>query len=83
MQSLPLHIFRQGRISCLCSACASKNFEGDAVKIVEVKSGYVSVVAKLKAFESLQCVMICEPNYLVAVGESGRLHLWVMNSAWR
>lgn len=53
------------------------------MKIVKVKLGYVSVVVKLKTLESLQCVLVCEPNHLVAVGESGRLHLWVMNPAWR
>ncbi|XP_024018311.1 uncharacterized protein LOC21409112 [Morus notabilis] len=73
---------RQGTIPCLCPACASGSFEEDAVKIVEVKLGYVSVVVKLKTLESLQCVLVCEPNHLVAVGESGRLHLWVMNPAW-
>lgn len=53
------------------------------MKIVKVKFGFVTVVAKLKTNEILQFALVCEPNYLVAVGESGRLHLWVMNSAWR
>lgn len=53
------------------------------MKIIEVKLGYVSVVVKLKTVESLQSVLVCEPNHLVAIGESGRLHLWVLNSAWR
>ncbi|XP_062111488.1 uncharacterized protein LOC133822987 isoform X2 [Humulus lupulus] len=73
---------RQGRIPCMCSACASSSFEGNAVKIVEVNLGYVSVVGKLTTAESLQHLLVCEPNHLVAVGESGRLHLWVMNSTW-
>lgn len=53
------------------------------MKIVEVKLGYVSVMARLKAVDSLECILVCKPNNLVAVGESGRLHLWVMNSMWR
>lgn len=53
------------------------------MKIVKVKVGYVSVVAKLRTVDRLNCLLVCEPNHLVAVGESGRLHLWVMNSAWR
>jgi predicted urease superfamily metal-dependent hydrolase len=53
------------------------------VKIVQVKFGYVSIVVKLKTVESLRCILVCEPNHLVAVGETGRLHLWVMNSVWR
>ncbi|RVX02616.1 hypothetical protein CK203_016550 [Vitis vinifera] len=28
------------------------------------------------------CSAFCEPNHLVAVEESGRLHVWVMNSTW-
>ncbi|XP_060958697.1 uncharacterized protein LOC115700532 isoform X3 [Cannabis sativa] len=73
---------RQGRIPCTCSVCASSSFEGNAVKIVEVNLGYVSVVGKLTTAESLQHLLVCEPNRLVAVGESGRLHLWVMNPTW-
>lgn len=67
----------------MCSACASGRFEENAVKIVKVNFGYVSVVSKLIASESLQCLLVCEPNHLVAVGESGRLYLWVMNLTWR
>ncbi|KAF3431610.1 hypothetical protein FNV43_RR26341 [Rhamnella rubrinervis] len=73
---------RLGRITCLCSECALDNSEENAVKIVKVKVGYVSVVAKLRSVDRLNCLLVCEPNHLVAVGESGRLHLWVMNSAW-
>ncbi|GAV78765.1 LOW QUALITY PROTEIN: hypothetical protein CFOL_v3_22230, partial [Cephalotus follicularis] len=72
----------EGRYDCLCSACTSDCFEENALKIVRVKSGYVTVVAKLKTNDNPQCILVCEPNRLIAVGESGRLHLWVMNSAW-
>lgn len=50
---------------------------------MKVKPGYVSVVAKLKTVDRLRCILICEPNHLIAVGESGRLHLWEMNLTWR
>ena len=53
------------------------------MKIVKVKLGYVSVVVQLKTEDRIQCLLVCEPNNLVAVGESGRLHLWIMNSTWR
>ncbi|KAL0003640.1 hypothetical protein SO802_011201 [Lithocarpus litseifolius] len=73
---------REGKIQCLCSTCKSDCFKDNAVKIVRVKFGYVSVVVKLTTVDNLQCILVCEPNYLVTVGESGRLHLCVMNSTW-
>ncbi|XP_041015205.1 uncharacterized protein LOC121257969 isoform X2 [Juglans microcarpa x Juglans regia] len=82
LDSIKTPYCREGRIQCLCSTCKSDCFEENTVKIVQVKFGYVSVVVKLKAVEILHCILVCEPNHLVAVGESGRLHLWVMNSAW-
>ncbi|KAG2702523.1 hypothetical protein I3760_06G093900 [Carya illinoinensis] len=82
LDSIKTPYCRDGRIQCLCSTCKSDCLEENTVKIVQVKFGYVSVVVKLKAVEILHCILVCEPNHLVAVGESGRLHLWVMNSAW-
>ncbi|PON97232.1 Guanine nucleotide-binding protein, beta subunit [Trema orientale] len=82
LDSIKIPYCRQGRIPCMCSACASCSFEENVVKIVKVNFGYVSVVEKLITNESLQCLLVCEPNHLVAVGESGRIHLWVMNSTW-
>ncbi|XP_048319035.1 uncharacterized protein LOC107429040 isoform X1 [Ziziphus jujuba] len=73
---------RQGRTTCLCSECALNFSEENAVKIVNVKVGYVSIVTKLRTVDRLNCLLVCEPDHLVAVGDSGRLHLWVMNSAW-
>ncbi|KAG6651186.1 hypothetical protein CIPAW_06G093500 [Carya illinoinensis] len=83
LDSIKTPYCREGRIQCLCSTCKSDCLEENTVKIVQVKFGYVSVVVKLKAVEILHCILVCEPSHLVAVGESGRLHLWVMNSAWR
>lgn len=53
------------------------------MKIVQAKSGYVSVVANLKTDDSVQCILVCEPYYVIAVGESGRMHVWEMDSTWR
>ncbi|PQP91673.1 uncharacterized protein Pyn_09746 [Prunus yedoensis var. nudiflora] len=82
LDSIKTPYCRQGSIHCLCSTCTSNCSEENTVKIVEVKLGYVSKVASLKAVDSLECILVCEPNNLVAVGRSGRLHLWVMNSSW-
>lgn len=57
--------------------------EESALKIVKVEHGYVSVVATLRTAEIVDCFLIFEPNLLCSVGESGRLHVWVMNSTWR
>ncbi|XP_050129574.1 uncharacterized protein LOC126606259 isoform X1 [Malus sylvestris] len=82
LDSIKTPYCRQGSINCSCSTCTSNRSEENTVKIVEVKLGYVSVVARLKAVDSLECILVCKPNNIVAVGESGRLHLWVMNSMW-
>ncbi|KAL6983309.1 hypothetical protein U1Q18_016698 [Sarracenia purpurea var. burkii] len=68
-------------MQCPCSACMDC-FDNNAVKVVLVKRGYVSVVVNLKTVDNVHCILVCEPNYLVCVEESGRLHLWVMNSTW-
>lgn len=61
------------------SVCSEEN----ALKIVQVERGYVSVVATLKTVEVVHCILVCAPNHLVSVGESGRLQIWIMNSTWR
>ncbi|XP_057961058.1 uncharacterized protein LOC131153051 isoform X2 [Malania oleifera] len=73
---------REHKIDCACPACTSDCLGGDALKIVRVELGYVSVMGKLKATDSVRCFLVCEPNYLVAAGESGGLHIFVMNSTW-
>ncbi|KAM7468461.1 hypothetical protein LguiB_016023 [Lonicera macranthoides] len=72
----------EGKIHCPCSACTSDCFEKNAVKIVQVKLGYVSVIVKLETADSVRCILVCEPNYLLGADEGGRLHLWLMNSTW-
>ncbi|KAI4357999.1 hypothetical protein L6164_001908 [Bauhinia variegata] len=73
---------REGKICCSCSTCTAHCSE-NAVKIVQVGQGYVSVVATLETVENMHCILVCEPNQLVSVGESGRLQVWIMNSSWR
>ncbi|KAL3731599.1 hypothetical protein ACJRO7_028478 [Eucalyptus globulus] len=73
---------RERRISCSCSTCALVSFDENAIRIVQANMGYVTLMANLKAIDRVHSILVCEPDYLVAVGGSGRLHLWAMNSAW-
>ncbi|GMH15255.1 hypothetical protein Nepgr_017096 [Nepenthes gracilis] len=73
---------RECKYDCLCSSCASHCFEECAVKIVQVNLGFVSVIMKLKTFHPVQCILVCEPDQLIAVDVSGRMYLWVMNPTW-
>lgn len=74
---------REGKIDCHCSTCKSVCSEKNALKIVQVEHGYVSVVTTLETVDNVHCILVCEPNRLVSVGESGKLQVWVMNSKWR
>ncbi|XP_020224826.1 uncharacterized protein LOC109806737 isoform X1 [Cajanus cajan] len=73
---------REGKIDCYCSTCTSVCSEKNALKIVQVEHGYVSGVRTFKTVDNVHCILVCEPNLLVSVGESGRLQVWVMNSTW-
>ncbi|KAL2576488.1 hypothetical protein AAZV13_16G079900 [Glycine max] len=73
---------REGKIDCHCSTCKSVCSEKNALKIVQVEHGYVSVVTTLETVDNVHCILVCEPNRLVSVGESGKLQVWVMNSKW-
>ncbi|ESW28388.1 hypothetical protein PHAVU_003G282800 [Phaseolus vulgaris] len=73
---------REGKIDCSCSTCTSVFYEKNALKIVQVEHGYVSVVTTLETADNVHCILVCEPNRLVSVGESGKLEVWVMNSKW-
>ncbi|KAJ9563742.1 hypothetical protein OSB04_008902 [Centaurea solstitialis] len=73
----------EGNVNCQCSACTSDCSAKNAVKVVEVKLGYVEAVCKLETITSVCCILVCEPSYLVAAEESGRMNLWTMNSTWR
>ncbi|KAI3867403.1 hypothetical protein MKX03_036530 [Papaver bracteatum] len=67
---------------CSCSVCKSDCLEENALKVVHVKLGYVAPVVKLKTAESVGCILVCEPNHLVAAEENGGMHVWAMNSRW-
>lgn len=57
--------------------------EENSVEIVHVNFGYVSSVVKLVTVERASSILACDPNYLIAVEQSGKLHVWVMNLEWR
>ncbi|XP_021718369.1 uncharacterized protein LOC110686093 [Chenopodium quinoa] len=73
---------REKNLHCLCPQCETCCFEENAVKIVQIKIGYVSLVVKLKTVFSVHCLIVCEPDRLIAVDESGRIYIWIMNSTW-
>lgn len=73
---------RTGSINCPCCTCTSGKFEENVVNIVQVKYGYVSIIASLRSTDSVHHILVCEPDQLVAVGRGGRLHLWVMDPTW-
>ncbi|GAB2220612.1 hypothetical protein Droror1_Dr00008274 [Drosera rotundifolia] len=73
---------RLQKYNCQCPLCASYCFDEIAVRIVQVKLGYASIVVNLKVVHPILCVLVCEPDHLVAVDESGCFYLWVMNATW-
>ncbi|GJS93364.1 putative FY-rich, FY-rich, WD40/YVTN repeat-like-containing domain protein [Tanacetum coccineum] len=73
---------REGSVDCQCSVCTSDSLEKNAVKVMQVKLGYVQVVCKLKTTNDVGSILVCEPSYLVAAEEGGRINLWTMNSQW-
>ncbi|KVH97689.1 hypothetical protein Ccrd_000190 [Cynara cardunculus var. scolymus] len=73
---------REGNVNCQCSVCTSNCSGKNAVKVVQVKLGYVQAVCKLNTVTTVCCILVCEPSYLVAAEESGRMNLWTMNSTW-
>ncbi|XP_049365084.1 uncharacterized protein LOC125829906 [Solanum verrucosum] len=73
---------REGDMKCRCSLCALNNFEENAVKIAQIRNGYLSLITKLKTTLRVCCILVCPPDHLVAVEESGKLYVWVMNSKW-
>ncbi|VYS47194.1 unnamed protein product [Arabidopsis thaliana] len=73
---------RKRETDCSCLICTSACFEENAVRIVQVKTGHVSLVTKLQVDDSVQCVVVCDPNNLIAAVKSGNLIVWAMNSHW-
>ncbi|KAK4430102.1 hypothetical protein Salat_1310900 [Sesamum alatum] len=73
---------REGKLHCSCPACTSDCLEENAVKIVKLSSGYASLVTRLETTQGVCCLLVCEPSFLLAAEEGGKLKLWVMNSGW-
>lgn len=73
---------REGNLNCLCLACTSDYVEENAVKIVQLNSGYVSLLVRLETTHDVCCLLVCEPSFLLAAEEGGKLKLWLMNSTW-
>ncbi|PIA57660.1 hypothetical protein AQUCO_00600414v1 [Aquilegia coerulea] len=69
-------------IHCVCSVCNSACSEENAVKIIHVKLGYVSLAAKLKTEDNVHSILVCEPSHLIALEKNGRVIVWSMNSMW-
>ncbi|KNA14668.1 hypothetical protein SOVF_105350 isoform B [Spinacia oleracea] len=80
--SIRMPYCREKNLHCLCPKCESCCFEENAVKIVQIKLGYISLVVKLKTIFPVHYVLVCEPDHLIAVDESGRIYVWIMNSNW-
>lgn len=70
-------------INCSCPTCKSDCHEENAVRVGQVNFGYVLPLAKLMTTERVSCILVCEPNYLIAAEASGTLHVWLMNCKWR
>ncbi|RCV10839.1 hypothetical protein SETIT_2G140800v2 [Setaria italica] len=73
---------RMQNIDCLCSVCKMGRCEDNSLKIVSVNLGYVSLVTKLLPNGTVSCILICEPNYIVACEDSRNLHIWEMVNGW-
>lgn len=82
VNSIKVPCCREGNIHCPCLSCTSDCLGDNALKIVQVKVGYVLVVTKLRTAQTVRCLLVCEPNHLLAADESGKLYLWVMNTRW-
>lgn len=75
--------FREGKLHCSCQACTSDCFGKNAVKIIRLNRGYVSLVTRLQTTQCVCCLLVCGSSFLLAAEEGGKLKLWVMNSGWR
>ncbi|XP_051122271.1 uncharacterized protein LOC127245435 isoform X2 [Andrographis paniculata] len=73
---------REGKVHCPCPACSLDCFEKNAVKIVKLNNGYASLVTRLETTQAVCCLLVCEPSFLLAAEEGGKLRLWVMNCEW-
>ncbi|PIN03244.1 hypothetical protein CDL12_24230 [Handroanthus impetiginosus] len=63
-------------------SCASDCFQENAVKIVRLNRGHASLVKRLETTQGVCCLLVCEPRFLLAAEEGGKVKLWIMNSEW-
>lgn len=70
-------------IDCLCPVCNLCQCEDNSLKVVSVNSGYASLVTNLMPYGTVSCILIFEPNYIVAIEDSRNLHIWEMVDGWR
>lgn len=80
--SIRIPCCRMQSIDCSCSLCKSDQCEDNSLKIVSVNFGYVSLLTKLVPYGTVLCILICEPNYVVAAEDSRNLHIWMMSTGW-
>ncbi|CAL5065464.1 unnamed protein product [Urochloa decumbens] len=73
---------RMRNMDCLCSVCKLGQCEDNSLKIVSVNFGYVSLITKLMPYGTVSCILICEPNYIVATEDNRNLHIWEMVNGW-
>ncbi|KAL6528019.1 hypothetical protein OROHE_014969 [Orobanche hederae] len=73
---------RESKLHCSCQACTSDCFGKNAVKIIRLNRGYVTLVTRLQTSQCVCCLLVCGSSFLLAAEEGGKLKLWVMNSGW-
>ncbi|XP_021310676.1 uncharacterized protein LOC8062589 isoform X3 [Sorghum bicolor] len=82
LSSIRIPSCRMQNIDCLCSVCNLGQCEDNSLKIVSVNFGYVSLVTSLMPYGTVSCILIFEPNYIVATEDSRNLHIWEMVDEW-
>ncbi|XP_062201275.1 uncharacterized protein LOC133903829 [Phragmites australis] len=80
--SIRIPFCRMQNIDCSCSMCKLDQCEDNSLKIVSINFGYVSLMTKLMPYGTVSCILICEPNYIVAAEDSRNLHIWKMVTGW-
>ncbi|KAJ1288577.1 hypothetical protein BS78_02G098200 [Paspalum vaginatum] len=74
---------RKQNIDCLCSVCKLGRCVDNSLIILFVNLGYVSLITKLIPYGTVSCILICEPNYIIATEDTRNLHIWEMINGWR
>ncbi|TVU10724.1 hypothetical protein EJB05_44270, partial [Eragrostis curvula] len=82
LSSIRIPLCRMKSIDCSCYECKSGRCEDNSLKIVSVNSGYVSLKTKLMTYGMVSCILMCEPNYIVAAEDCRNLHVWKMVTGW-